>query len=423
MDRVLSSVDLPIRLPPSHQGLRRRWSALCWITTAEVLAVSVWLSPPVVGQALMQHWHLPPAMVTWLTDSVQLGFVAGALCSATIGLADRFRPRPLMTWGSLGASCTTLALLWVGGGWLPFLLRALSGACLAIVYPVAVQWVANWFPRQRGLAVGAIIGGLTIGSALPHLLLGLPLVGNWRAVLAASAALGAVAAILVRWVVPELPGPFHPPPFRWDRVGSVLRHRPVMLASIGYWGHMWELYAMWAFVPAFMLASWAAFWTGGALVGIVGAASFVAIGVAGLGGALAGGWAADRWGRTAVTTLALATSATMALVIGLTYSQVPWLTFAVAAVWGLSVIADSAQYSVAVTELCPPALQGSALTLQMAVGFLITLLSINLMARLEPLLGWSHVLSLLAIGPVIGIAAMLRLRRRPEASALADGRR
>ena len=401
-----------------------RWRALFLITVAELLAISVWFSASAVTGALSRQWHLSGTAVTWLTALVQLGFVAGALISATLGLADRFRPRTLMGWGAFGAALTTVALLGLPhGGWGAFVLRALTGACLALVYPVAVQWVARWFPRQRGLAVGILIGGLTIGSALPHLLVGMPLLQNWQGVMAGSAGLALVSWALVLWVVPEHPGPFHPPAFRWNRVGAVLRDQPVMWANLGYWGHMWELYAMWTWLAAFFLASWASHWRGQILIGVVGGASFAAIGLAGLAGALAGGWAADRWGRTRATIGAMGVSGAMALMIGLTYRQAPWLTMLVALVWGFSVIADSAQFSTAVTELSPDALQGSALTLQMAVGFLVTIGSIDLVGWLQPIIGWSYVLMVLAVGPAIGMWAMARLRRRPESLRLAYGRR
>ena len=386
--------------------------------------MSVWFSTSAVTGALVLQWHLSGTAVTWLAASVQLGFVAGALISATLGLADRFHPRRLMGWGAFGSALTTIALVELPhGGWIAFVLRALTGTCLAVVYPVAVQWVARWFPRQRGLAVGILIGGLTVGSALPHLLVGLPLLQHWQRVLAGSAGLAVFSWALVLWVVPEYPGPFHPPVFRWDLVAAVLRDQPVMWANLGYWGHMWELYAMWTWLPGFFLASWVTHWKGTTLLGIAGIASFAAIGLAGLAGALAGGWVADRWGRTRATIGALGVSGAMDLVIGVTYRQAPWLTILVALIWGFSVIADSAQFSAAVTELSPASMQGSALTLQMAVGFLITIGSIDLVGSLQPIIGWFHVFMLLAVGPVVGIWAMARLRGHPESLKLAQGRR
>lgn len=401
-----------------------RWTALVWITLAELLAMSVWFSASAATGALTRQWHLSGTAVTWLTSSVQLGFVGGALISATLGLPDRVRPRSLMAWGAMGAALSTAAILgFPRGGLWPFVLRALTGAFLAVVYPVAVQWVASWFARQRGLAVGVLIGGLTLGSALPHILVGFPLLEHWQGVMLGSAGLAVVAWALVRWAVPEQPGTFQPPAFHWNRVGSVLRDVPVMWANLGYWSHMWELYAMWTWLPVFFLAGWAPYAHGEALVRWAGGASFAAIGLAGLAGALAGGWAADRWGRTRATTLALGVSGSMALLIGFTYRATPWLTLVLGIVWGFSVIADSAQFSAAVTELSPASLQGSALTLQMAVGFLLTIGSIDLVGWLQPIIGWSHVLMVLALGPVVGIWAMHHLRQRPEALKMAHGLR
>ena len=180
---------------------------------------------------------------------------------------------------------------------------------------------------------------------------------------------------------------------------------------------------MWTWLPAFFLASWVTYFQGTALNGMAGGVGFAAIGLAGFAGALAGGWAADRWGRTRATIGAMGISGAMALLIGATYRQAPWLTIVVAVVWGFSVIADSAQFSAAVTELSTRELQGSALTLQMAVGFLLTIGSIDLVGLLKPIVGWSHVFMVLAAGPAVGIWAMTRLRQRPESAKLANGRR
>ena len=386
--------------------------------------MSVWFSASVVTASLAEQWHLVGSSTTWLTSTVQFGFVLGALVSATLGFADRVPPRLMMAWSACGAALTTAALLaFPQGGWVPFGLRTVTGVFLAGVYPVAVQWVASWFPRQRGLAVGILIGGLTLGSALPHLLVGLPFAQDWQEVLGGSAILAMVSWAVVLWVVPEHQGAFHPPAFRWDRVGAVLRDQPVMCANLGYWGHMWELYAMWTWLPAFFTASWASRWTGEALVRQVGGVSFASIGMAGLLGALVGGWAADRWGRTNATIGAMSMSGAAAVGIGFTYLQAPWMTVLIALLWGCSVIADSAQFSAAVTELSPAHLQGSALTLQMAVGFLVTVGSIDMVGHLQGTIGWSHSLMVLAAGPVIGIWAMRRLRRLPESRRLAHGLR
>ena len=410
--------------PLVSQTSRSRWTALFWITLSELLVMSVWFSASAVVPALVQAWHVSGAAIVWLTSAVQLGFVVGALTSATFGLPDRIRPRTLMGWGAFGAGLSTAAiLLYPDGGPWPFIFRGLTGAFLAVVYPVAVQWVATWFPQKRGLAVGILIGGLTVGSALPHLLTGLPLLRHWQGVMGGSAVLAGVSWALVLWVVPENPVPFTAPVFQWNSVGAVLRDRPVMLANLGYWGHMWELYAMWTWLPGFLLASWASALPHLDVGRLVGWASFATIGLTGVFGALAGGWLADRFGRTAATIAALIVSGVMSLVIGLTYRHGVWLPLLIALIWGFSVIADSAQFSAAVTELSPASRKGSALTIQMAVGFLITIASINLVGIAEPVMGWSHVFILLTVGPLVGIVAMMRLRNRPEASHMANGRR
>ncbi|CAB1128313.1 MFS transporter [Candidatus Hydrogenisulfobacillus filiaventi] len=407
---------------PAREG---RWRALFWITVAELAAMSVWFSASAVAPALERAWQLVPALAPWLTGAVQLGFVAGALIGAATGLPDRVPSRRLFTAAALMAAFANAGLLAAGPGTVAAALglRLLTGAALAGVYPVAVQWVAAWFPRNRGLAVGILIGGLTVGSALPRLLTGLPLLAHWRPVVAGSSLLALLAAAVAWGLAPDPPQAVPPPPFRWDQLGAVLRDRPVMWANTGYWGHMWELYAMWTWLPAFLAASWARLGSPHQVRVWAGLAGFAAIGGAGLAGALAGGWAADRWGRTAATIAALSLSGSMALLIGFTFRAAPLLTLGVALVWGFAVIADSAQFSAAVTELAPEDRRGTALTFQMATGFLLTVASIDLVAWLRARGGWAWAFPPLAAGPLLGLLAMARLRRHPDALRMAGGRR
>jgi MFS family permease len=204
--------------------------------------------------------------------------------------------------------------------------------------------------------------------------------------------------------------------------GAVFRERGSRLACLGYFGHMWELYAMWTWTGVFLAESLRASGAAGYAGLNPSAATFVVVGAGALG-CWAGGVASDRWGRTTLTIAAMAVSGACAAVIGFTFGGPPWLTLALAVAWGISVIADSAQFSTAVTELSPPAYVGTALTTQTCAGFTLTMASIWLVPPLVGLGGWGWAFAALAIGPVLGIAAMARLRASPEAARMAGGRK
>ena len=397
------------------------WTALALISFAELLAMSVWFSASAVARPLTQAWHLPSGDAIWLTTAVQWGFVVGALISATLALPDRVPPRRLLAISALVAAGSN-ALFIVEAKHLvtELALRAITGAALAGVYPVAVQMVSGWFTKGRGTAIGILIGALTLGSALPHLLLGIGTLSQWQALMLGSSILAVFASAIVLFLLPNPPNMVRLPVFEWRSLGRVMRNQSVMLANIGYWGHMWELYAMWAWLTGFLTASW----QGAHLPRLLVIwAPFVVIGISGAFGSVLGGWVADRRGRTFVTIAAMAISGSVAILIGVTYQAVWWVTLMLALIWGVFVVADSGQFSTAVTELSPPELLGSALTFQMAMGFFITGGSIDLVGWISTQYGWHWAFEVLAIGPVIGIWAMWRLRRRPESLQLAGGKR
>ncbi|HET7875719.1 MAG TPA: MFS transporter [Methylomirabilota bacterium] len=400
-----------------------RWRALAWISLAELGALSLWFSASAVLPALSREWHLGDGGRAGLTIAVQLGFILGTLGSALANLPDLLPPRYLMMAGALiGAAANGALALWVDGLGTALALRFLTGLCMAGAYPPAMKIVATWFSRDRGLAIGILIGALTAGSAAPHLIRGLTDL-PWRGTLLAASGLSVLAAIVTALFVHEGPDRFPGARFNLRMAGAVFAERPARLACFGYFGHMWELYSMWAWIGLFMAASLEAR-GGGSYLGLnASAATFVAMGLGGALGCYAGGALADRWGRTTLTMAAMACSGLCAVLIGFTYAGPPALTFLVALIWGVSVIADSAQFSTAVTELAPAAYVGTALTTQTCVGFALTMISIWLIPPVVSRIGWPWAFALLAPGPALGVYAMGRLRGLPEATRLAHGRR
>ncbi|HVF58019.1 MAG TPA: MFS transporter, partial [Pyrinomonadaceae bacterium] len=297
-------------------------------------------------------------------------------------------------------------------------LRFFVGLCLAGVYPPGMKIMATWFRRGRGMALGVLVGALTLGKASPYLVNALGS-ADWRANVLFVSVLAVAGGLVVLLFVED--GPYALPAAKFDvrQVAQVFRNRGVRLANFGYFGHMWELYAMWTWLPVMIRASLSLRNEPAALAE---AASFLVIG-AGAVGCVAAGLLADRVGRTAVTSWAMITSGACCVVIGFLYGATPALLLVVAAVWGASVVADSAQFSTCVTELGDPRYMGTALTLQTCCGFLITTVSIQLIPRLVGLVGWRYAFVALAPGPVFGVLSMLRLRALPESLKIAQGRR
>lgn len=383
--------------------------------------MSLWFSGSAVVPELTEAWALGDGEAAWMTMAVQLGFVAGALLSALLTVSDVWSPRTLFSASALaGAAATAAIAAFARGPELAVPLRFLTGMTLAGVYPPGMKLVAGWFRERRGMAIGVLVGALTVGSAAPHLLRALGGIGSWRPVLYLAAGLATVAGLLILSVEE---GPHQPPtaPFDPRAVGRLLRDRATMLANAGYFGHMWELYAVWTWIPLYLASSFGADgsdWSGARAASV---AAFATIAVGGIG-AWRAGTAADRLGRTRVTSLSMVVSGACCVGAGFLHGAAPLLVVPFCLLWGFAIVADSAQFSACVTELAEESYVGTALTLQTAVGFLLTLATIRLVPVWEGWWGWSWAFAPLALGPVLGTAAMQRLRRRPEARRLAGGR-
>jgi MFS family permease len=383
-----------------ESGARR---ALVLLALALVLSMTTWFSASAVIPQLRDDWDLSSSAAAWLTIAVQLGFVLGALLSSALNLADVVSPRLVIVGGCLGAALANAGLAFTHGPGAAIPLRLATGFFLAGVYPPALKLMSTWFQRGRGVALGTLVGALTVGSALPHLVNGLGGL-DWHTVIWVTSALTLCGGVVVLAAVGEGPFPFPRATFDPRQAGLVFRNRGVRLASLGYFGHMWELYAMWAWFVVF--ASDRLFSTGSHAA----YATFAVIGAGGLG-CWVGGVLGDRWGRERTTALMMAISGTCAVAIGLALDAPTWVIVAIGLVWGFTVVADSAQFSTLVTEHADQAYVGTALTLQLALGFTLTVATIWLIPVFEHAFGWRYAFAFLAPGPALGVVAMLRLKR------------
>ncbi|TVR55923.1 MAG: MFS transporter [Gemmatimonadales bacterium] len=387
--------------------LHRPFPALLLVSGAVLLAMSPWFTAAAAGALLQERYDLGTGQLAWLTGAVQIGFVAGTLAAAVLNLADILPAGRYFGVSALLAAASN-ALLLVAPGWVTLLLfRFLTGFFLAGVYPPAMKMAATWFRSRRGMAIGTVVGALTVGKAIPFLLRAageapaIPVIpgASFAAVLGGGLILAAYR---------DGPHPFPRRPFRWGLVVEVVRDRKTRLATYGYLGHMWELYAMWGTVSLFLAAhlsgqrpdpgSAAAGW------------AFWIIAAGGVGAVVAG-VVADRWGRERVAGGAMFLSGGLALGVGWLVQAPSWVVLPLLLLWGVAVVADSAQFSALVTEVAPPHAAGTALTLQTSVGFLLTIVTLTTVPLVAEAFGWGVAFALLAPGPALGILAMVRLER------------
>jgi MFS family permease len=386
----------------------KRWPMLLLLSVAVLLGMSVWFTASAVSPNLALEWNLSPTQVGWLTTWVQLGFVAGTAVAAVLNFADVIPSGRYFAASAVLAGVANAMLLWVPGYGGALLLRFLTGFFLAGVYPPAMKMVATWFRSARGLAIGTVVGALTVGKAMPYLIKvwgegG----GSVTTVVLGASACAILGAVLVLVTYRDGPYPFERRPFSWGLVLDVVRDRPTRLATGGYLGHMWELYAVWTGCSLYFRDYFGA----GTEADL---AAFGLIAAGGPGCVLAGVWA-DRWGRERVASWAMYVSGFCCLIAGWLMSAPPAVVVGLGIVWGFAVVADSAQFSALVTEAAPSRAVGTALTLQTSLGFALTGVSIQLTTWLADVADWRVAWSVLALGPALGIRAMtllVRLRRK-----------
>jgi MFS family permease len=384
---------------------------LAWLSLAIFLGMTLWFSATAANAAIVAEFHLSPAQTPWLTMAVQGGFVIGTLLSALLNLPDVLNARHIFTIGCVVAAAANGALTVATDPLQLIVLRVATGAALAWVYPPGMKIAAGWFDRRRGAALGVLIGALTVGSAFPHLLAAVSASVSWRALMLVASALAISGGAIVKLFVRD--GPYVAVSARFDAAAAarVFADRGTRLATLGYLGHMWELYAVWTWIAAFASAG----------AGIAGATSasrhgsvvaFVAIGSGAIGSVVAGAFA-DRIGKARIAAWAMIASGICCAGAGLFFTAPSPLIFGFAAFWGVAVVADSAQLSALVAQYSPRDHVGTALTLQTCVGFLLTMVSIRLLPVVAQWIGWQWVFLSLAPGPFIGAYALRGLIAAP----------
>jgi MFS family permease len=389
-------------------GMEGKGRSLTLLLIGQVAGMSLWFITAAVLPDLIEEAKLSSFRQAALSSGVQAGFVIGALISAFLGLADRFDPRRVFAISAISAGLINASLLMIDvGGDLAIIVRVATGALLAGVYPVGMKIAVGWGLKDRGFLVGALVGALTLGSAAPHLM---SYAGgtDWRLTIGIASVAAIVGGLLC---LASSLGPYHGQAVKFDPrvVSQAWTNRRVRLAYAGYLGHMWELYAMWAWIGVAATVSYRASLPEMEAQEFAKLTAFTAIAAGGFASVL-GGLVADKVGKAEVAIVAMAVSGTCAVLTGLTFGGPVWLTFVIVFVWGLSIAPDSAQFSALIADASPPEQAGSLMTFQTALGFTLTFVTVQLTPLAVGAFGWPVVLATLAIGPAFGIVAMLRLR-------------
>lgn len=386
---------------------------LLLVALAEVMGMALWFSATAAAPAIVREFGMETRGLAWLTMAVQAGFVVGTLLSAVTNVADAIGPRRLFAAGCVAGAIVNAAIAFAPSAGEVIVMRFCTGAALAWVYPPGMKIAAGWFRERRGTALGIVVGAVGVGSGLPHLLAWIGAGLAWRQVVTASSFLALGGAVIVGLFVKDGPYVTAAAPFDRHALRVVLRNRGTRLAMLGYFGHMWELYAMWTWIAAFATASLGATALAAGNGRPIGSlVAFIAIASGAVGCVLAGRWA-DDYGKARIAGAALLASAACVLVSPFVYGAPLAVLLLLVVVWGFTVVADSAQFSALVTDYTPRTHVGTALTLQTSAGFLLTMISMRLVPPVSAFAGWQWAFLFLAPGPLLGALAMRRLSRQP----------
>ena len=405
---------------PESQS-RSKSRALILVSLATFFSLSVWFSTNAISSALEVEKSIDESSMAILTIAVQLGFVFGTLLIAVTNLSDLINARTLFAYAAVLAALANLLVIPFDSTPALIAARFATGAFLGGVYPPAMKVISGWYKKGRGFALGTMVGALTIGSGSPHLLRSV-LSENWQAVIIGSSVLAISGGLILKFLVKDGPHEVRGAKFNPKYLIGAISQRGPRLALTGYLGHQWELYAMWAWIGSFMLYIVGEKSLIGDRLDLASALTFLVFAVGAVASSCAGIWS-EKIGRTAVTSIAMVISGGVAAFIGFIPPEMTVLIVILAMIWGASVIADSAQFSTAMTELSDPAYRGTMLTFQTGIGFALTAASIWLLPIVKDSSGWGWAFAMLALGPVVGTAAMLRLRSLPESVNLAGGKR
>ena len=403
-----------------RRNIKSKPAILLIISVSLLFSVTVWFSANAIVAQLINLWSLNETDIAILSMILILGFVFGGIVSAVFNLPDIFKTKNFYSlYASLSALTNFLAIF--SPNFFSFLLfRFLTGIFLAGVYPTAMKLMASWFQKHRGLAVGVLLGALTAGSGLPYIfnIIGSP---EWRILLSVSSVLALIGSLIIFIFIHEGPYISHGAKMKLSNLKHIWSKKSIRLANIAYFGHMWELYAFWVWIPIFLKEVFYNTYPSGDATFFFSLGTFLIFISGALGNAF-GGILADRIGRTKFNIIMLILSGSSSIIIGFFLDNIP-LALLTAIIWGTTIVPDSPQYSVMITELTDQDYVGTALTVQTSIGFGISLISIQLLPNFVNLVSWVFAFTFLSFGPLIGIISLIMLRKEPDSIKLGQGKK